>query len=134
MNSNFDTCPALSLEVETVKVFGSKLTRNCFFFKLKVLLSKKMLSLFLLRVDESSSESYIDRKFFFVFRKNFDVFYKAQFFCGLTFDFFFKFISFPLPKGRQTPLSNSESVKFTKNVIDLLFGKWNLTFRFPSEI
>ena len=85
MNSNFDSCPALSLEVETVKVFGSKLTRNCFFFKLEVLLSKKILSLSLLRVDESSSESYIGRKIFFVFRKNFDVFYKAPFFLRFNF-------------------------------------------------
>ena len=61
-------------------------------------------------------------------------FIRLHFFCGLTFDFFFNFISFLLAKGRQTPVSNSESVKFTKNVINLLFGKLNLTFRFPSEI
>ena len=31
--------------------------------------------------------------------------------------FFFKFHSFSLLKGRQTPLSNSKSVKVRKNVI-----------------
>ena len=30
----------------------------------------------------------------------------------------FKFVSFPLSKGRQTPLPNSKSVKVTKHVID----------------
>ena len=35
------------------------------------------------------------------------------------FDFFFKFSSFTLLKERHTPLSNSKSVMFTKNVIYL---------------
>ena len=38
-------------------------------------------------------------------------------FRGLTCNFF-KFNAFPLLKGVQTPLSNSQSVKVTKNVID----------------
>ena len=47
------------------------------------------------------------------FRPNFD-FSKFGFLM-----FFFKFSSFPLLKGRQTPLSNRKSVRSTKNVIDL---------------
>ena len=32
------------------------------------------------------------------------------------------------------PLMNSKSVQITKNVIDILFRKWYLIFRFPSGI
>ena len=38
-------------------------------------------------------------------------------FRGLTFEFL-KFSSFPLLERRQIPLSNSENVKVTQNVID----------------
>ena len=37
-------------------------------------------------------------------------------------------------KGRQTPLSNSKSVKVAKNVIDFYFQKWNSIIRFSNEI
>ena len=44
--------------------------------------------------------------------------HKFAFFCGSTVHFLFKFSSFPLLKGRRTHLSNSKSVKVTKNVAD----------------
>ena len=70
-----------------------------------------------LRVDERSSDSYIGLNYFF-FRKSLEVCSGSKLlFRGLTLDFF----SFPLLKGRQTPVSNSESVKVTKNVIDFFF-------------
>ena len=37
-------------------------------------------------------------------------------------------------KRRENLLSNSKSVKVTKNGIGFLFRKWNLIFRFLSEI
>ena len=46
-------------------------------------------------------------------------------FSRFDFSFLSKLRSFPLLKRRQTPLSNSESVKFMKNVIDFFFRKWN---------
>ena len=46
----------------------------------------------------------------------------------------FSSFPFPLLKGGQTQLSNSESIKATKNVIDFCFQKWNLIFKFSCEI
>ena len=71
--------------------------------------------------------------FFFVFfRKNL---FRIQFnFSRFEFWFIIKFSSLLLLNVRQTPLSNSKSVKVTKNVIKLEFLKWNLKFRSPSKI
>ena len=62
-----------------------------------------------LRVDEGSSDFYIDRnEFFFCSGSNLP-------FSLLSFDFCLNASSFILLKERQTPLSNSESVNVTKN-------------------
>ena len=65
-----------------------------------------------------SSDSYIDREVFFVFLR--EAFYSlfGLKFTFSRFDFFLKFDSLPLLKERQTPSSNSKSVKVTKNVIN----------------
>ena len=53
----------------------------------------------------------------FFLRKSLEICSSSNlFFCGLAF--FFKFGSFPLLKRRQTPLSNSKSVKVRKNLLE----------------
>ena len=54
--------------------------------------------------------------FFFCYRS-------SLIFRGFPFDFFLQYSSFPLLKGRQTPLSNNESVKVTKNFLNLQRNK-----------
>ena len=72
----------------------------------------QMVFRFFLRVDERSSDSYIGRDVFFsfFFGESFKI-YLGSFFSLFDFWLLFKFSSFPLLKGRQTPLSNSESVQ-----------------------
>ena len=73
-----------------------------------------------LKVGEHSSDSYIgpDDIFPFFFRKSLKFCLGSNsLFRDLTFNFF-KFSKFPLLKRRQTPLSNSKSLKGTKKVID----------------
>ena len=85
---------------------------------------------------ERGSDSYIgDIYCFSFFSGKFLTFVRTQIYClWYDFWFFFKFSSFLLLKGRQTPLSRSKSVSATKNVIDLYFRKLNLIIEFPSEI
>ena len=60
-------------------------------------------------------------------------YFSRKYFSRYDFGFLFKFNSlFPLLKGRQSPISNSESVNVTKNVIDFKFRKWNLLSNFPA--
>ena len=60
-------------------------------------------------------------------------FFSGNFFSLYDFGFVFKFnSSFPLLKGRQSPISKSESVSITKNVIDFEFRKWNSLSNFPA--
>ena len=63
--------------------------------------------------NERSEYSFIGlADFFFGFFKKVKIYSSSiLIFCGLTSDFFFNFSSFPLLKGKQTPLSNSKSVR-----------------------
>ena len=72
---------------------------------------------FLLGVNKRSSDYFIDRDdFLYFFLKKFRL--NFLLFCDLAFNFFFKFSSFSLLKGKQTSLLNSKRLKFTKNVIE----------------
>ena len=51
----------------------------------------------------------------------------------LRFDFVFSLVISSL-KGRQTPLSNSDSTNVTKKMTDFYHRKWNLIIRFPTKI
>ena len=76
------------------------------------------MGLSLLGVDERNSDSYVFRDVFF-FRIN--------------FDFFFRFSSFPVLNGMQTPLSKSKDIKVLKNVIDLNFGIMEFNFQIAQK-
>ena len=69
--------------------------------------------------------------FSFFLRKSLQVQFN---FWRFDFSFLFKFSSFLLLKGSQTPLSNSKCVKVKKNVIDFLFRKWKIIIRFPRKV
>ena len=63
-------------------------------------------------------------------------FVQAQIYFFLRFDFWFLFnlSSFPSLKGRQTPLSNSKSVKVTKSKRDrFLVSKKKINFQIPQR-
>ena len=71
-------------------------------------------SVFLIKSNECSQDSYIGlADFFFAYiflkKKSLNFFFRA---------FRLKFRAVPLLNVRQTPLSNSKSVKVAKNVID----------------
>ena len=98
--------------------------------------SNCLLSIFFSRVDERSSDCYIGRDAFFMvfFSEKVIKFVQAQtYFFAVWLLICFQFSSFPLFKERQTPLSNCKSIEATKTG-STSFQKWNLSFRFPSEI
>ena len=90
-----------------------------------------------IKSNERSEYSYTGLAdfFLFFFQEKVSKFVHAKFwFFVVWLVVSFKFSAFPLLKGRQTPLSNSKSVKVTKNVIHFWFRKWKLIIRFHGEI
>ena len=89
-----------------------------------------MYSSVFVRFDERSSVSHIGRDDFYQGILN--LFRLKYTFSKFDFWFLFKFSSF-FVKRRQTPLSNSKSVKFMKNVIDFKFRKRIFFSDFPVK-